>query len=205
MFILPNDKWFFTRLDQVEKIARTDGNLKQLKLVSDTKNYIKKGTFTSRKHADRVLYYWGKPDRIVAQKTGLSETNIRSIRGTMSEELYKLFGRDFLDNLEFGTDESLKYCKYRLEIISANRKADSYFSSDILDYIDTNSEPKNFEISECRDEYEFLKRHSFSAFLGEFRKVDPDKVAFLIRVLNREAGNPEDTYGFMTRLNEMEG
>ena len=201
---MPNDKWFFTRLDSVERVAREEGNAKQLKVVMDTKSYIKSGTFTARKHADRVLYYWGKPDRVVSQKTGLSETNIRSIRGTMSEELYRLFGREFLDNLEFGTDESLRFCRMRLSVIFMNKGSEDYFSQDILDYIESNSSVEDFDISTCKDEFLFLKKFSLSSFRKEFSTLNPNKVAFLIRVLNRESGSPEDTYSFMRRLDELE-
>lgn len=201
---MPNDKWFFTRLDSVERVAREEGNAKQLKVVMDTKSYIKSGTFTTRKHADRVLYYWGKPDRVVSQKTGLSETNIRSIRGTMSEELYRLFGREFLDNLEFGTDESLRFCRMRLSVISMNKGSEDYFSQDILDYIESNSSVEDFDISTCKDEFLFLKKFSLSSFRKEFSTLNPNKVAFLIRVLNRESGSPEDTYSFMRSLDELE-
>lgn len=202
---MPNDKWFFTRLDSVERIAKEEGNAKQLKVVMDTKSYIKSGTFTTRKHADRVLYYWGKPDRVVSQKTGLSETNIRSIRGTMSEELYRLFGREFLGNLEFGTDESIRFCRMRLSVISMNKGSEDYFSQDILDYIESNSSVEDFDISTCKDEFLFLKKFSLSSFRKEFSTLDPNKVAFLIRVLNRESGSPEDTYSFMRSLDELEG
>lgn len=201
---MPNDKWFFTRLDSVERVAMEEGNAKQLKVVMDTKSYIKSGTFTARKHADRVLYYWGKPDRVVSQKTGLSETNIRSIRGTMSEELYRLFGREFLDNLEFGTDESLRFCRMRLSVISMNKGSEDYFSQDILDYIESNSSVEDFDISTCKDEFLFLKKFSLSSFRKEFSTLNPNKVAFLIRVLNRESGSPEDTYSFMRSLDELE-
>ena len=202
---MPNDKWFFTRLDSAERIAKEEGNVKQLKVVTDTKSFIKSGTFTSRKHADRVLYYWGKPDRVVSQKTGLSETNIRSIRGTMSEELYRLFGREFLDNLEFGTDESLRFCRLRLSVISSNKGSVDYFSQDALDYIDANSEVEDFDISTCKDEFLFLKKYSLASFKKDFASLNPNKVAFLIRVLNRESGSPEDTYSFMRSLDELEG
>lgn len=202
---MPNDKWFFTRLDSAERVAREEGNAKQLKVVADTKSFIKSGTFTSRKHADRVLYYWGKPDRVVSQKTGLSETNIRSIRGTMSEELYRLFGREFLDNLEFGTDESLRFCRLRLSVISSNKRSEDYFSQDALDYIDANSEVEDFDISTCKDEFLFLKKYSLASFKRDFANLNPNKVAYLIRVLNRESGSPEDTYSFMRSLDELEG
>ena len=123
----------------------------------------------------------------------------------MSEELYRLFGREFLDNLEFGTDESLRFCRMRLSVISMNKGSEDYFSQDILDYIESNSSVEDFDISTCKDEFLFLKKFSLSSFRKEFSTLDPNKVAYLIRVLNRESGSPEDTYSFMRSLDELEG
>ncbi len=200
---MANSKWFFTRIDQMEKLAKSSENTDQLQLVIKTKNFIKEGKFTTRKHAVKVLSYWGKTDSYVASKTGLSETNIRAIRGKLSLELFQLFGSDYLDCLEAGDKKSLRYCSFRLNLIISNKNASDFFPEEYLDYIDENSELESFEILDCKEEYEFLKRYSKANFKKELSSLNPNKVAFLIRVLNKEEGSVEETYSFMKRLMEV--
>lgn len=197
-------KWFFTRIDMAEKEAQECGNQKKLKVIWDVRNYVKSGSFSTRKNAARVLYYWGYPDSYVSKRTGLSETNVRNIRGTTSEELYKIFGEAFLDNLDKGSDESLRACRQSLDLIVSGKSAKDFFSIDLIDYVNSESVGGSFDISECHKEYEFLKKYSLPAFRSDLSKVDVNKVAFLLRVLDGKEGMLEDTYGFMRRLRELE-
>lgn len=197
-------KWFFTRIDMAEKEAQKSGNREKLRVIWNVRNYIKSGSFSSRKNAARVLYYWGYPDSYVSKRTGLSETNVRNIRGTTSEELYKIFGEAFLDNLDKGSEESLRACRQSLDLIVSGRSAKDFFSMDLIDYVNSKSTGGSFEISECHKEYEFLKKYSLPVFRADLSRVDVNKVAFLLRVLDGTEGMLEDTYGFMKRLKELE-
>lgn len=196
-------KGFFTRLDEIEKKARESGNGRQVSMVVETKKYIKQGSFIKRKNADLVLRYWGIEDRKVSQGTGLSETNVRGIRKDMSDKLFKLFGSDYLDALEYGDDVHLRKCKYKLSIVSTGKGSYDYFPTEFLDIVNSASVEVDFSLAECKEEYKFLKDFCITSFSGRLSMLDANKVRYLLRVLDRKAGTPEDTFSFMRKLDEL--
>lgn len=196
-------KSFFRRVDECEESAKIRENIRMQRLLQDMRKYIKKGEFSSSKKAVRVLLYWGQPDHAVAKCTGYKESSVRVIRRNLSNELYDLFGNDFFTVLEDGDKKALDECTYRFNLVQKKERADSYIPQELIEKIIEGGEFENFSVKECSQEIAFLVQHSIQSFQKGMEGLDKNKLLFLIRVLNKEAGTSADTFKFMSLMDGL--
>ncbi len=198
------NRTFFVEFDEVERIVKDRGDTVRIKLLIEVKNYAKGCTYSSRKNAKEVITYWSRPSEDVATILGMSDGNVRQIKTMLSDSLYTIFGGDFLEKICKGSIEDLRECKLLLQVLKQKSSIERYFSKEEVDIVASLASHEDFDISECKEEYLFLKRHCLQNFKLELLKVDPSKVAFLMRVIEGKAGTPRDIYGFIKKFNEME-
>jgi hypothetical protein len=193
----------FTVIDSVEKSAKNSGNKEQLELAMETKNFVKTTSIIKRKNWDVIRNFWNKPDTLIAERTGIKESNIRGIKKQVSDQIIALLGKDFISNMVVGSPEGVKDCKYRLSVLQENKKVSNFFPYEFVDAVQNASVEIDFETRDCKAELDFLKRFSLPSFTKQLQELDPDKVAYLLRVLDRQAGTYEETFRFIKALESI--
>lgn len=196
---------FFVEYDMAEKAMRERKDLKRLKLLSEVKAFAKSCTYTRRKHATDVIYYWTKESKDVAVLTGLKDGDIRGIKTQVSKQLFEIFGRDFFDKICNGSDEDFMDCHFKFKSVTNTKDAYYFFPREYIDIIrEDDVSIKEFDVKDCAEEYKFLKSFCMQNFRGKIRTLDKDKLCFLLNILEGKAGSPRDRYGMSKRLAELE-
>ena len=201
-----NRTWFFNVVDRIERDSLITGNRQQYAVVRDLKSYIQKGTFTRYRHAKEILSYWGMSDREIMNLPHSSfrtKSNINAQRTRLSDDLYDLFGVDFLDKLRKGDKPSLTDCQNVLSILKNGKHVTDYIPQEFVDYIFLHSDTQDFTLKDCAKEYQFLKRYSIQSFKKDLKALNINKVYYMIRILKGESGNIKDTVSFITSLNRI--
>lgn len=197
---------FCNELDRASELARKDENSEQLELIEEVKDYVKSARFTDYKKAKLLLGAWGLSDVEASRETGLKPDNIRVVRKKFSDALYERFGEDYISLLSAGDEESLSECRKRLRVVSSDKKASDYIPSDYIKEVRRLSSHRVFDLrSECRKEFTFLQEFSYANFRKRLMELDPNKVAYVLRVLNEEEGTLAETDTLRRVLESMEG
>ena len=201
-----NRTWFFNVVDRIERDSLNTGNRQQYSVVRELKSYIQRGTFTRYCHAKEILSYWGMSDKQIMELPNSSfrtKSNINAQRTRLSDDLYDLFGEEFLEKLKKGDKASLDECKYVIDLLKINRDITDFIPQEFVDYIFLHSETQDFKLNECTKEYQFLKRYSVQSFKRELRSLNINKVFYMLRILKGEAGKFEETYKFIASLERL--
>lgn len=192
---------FFYRLDKMIEKAEIDKNEKLFFFCRDVKEYIMKGTFTRYKKVETYLDYWGETDSYMSARTGIKESTIRVTRRDLSNALYELFGYDFFTILEKGDKESITEGLYRLALASKQISSKTYVHRSIIHDIRDGAVDMEFlDLEDCRNEIEFLSRHSLKRIEKELSMLDKNKLAYLLGMLDNEKGSSKDIVHLVKRL-----
>ena len=198
---------FFNRLDNSYKSALRKDNFTLLSFISEVKDWIKECHFTRYKAAREVLSQWGLPDTKAAENLNMTAGNIRYVRSTLSRELFALFGNDFCNYLDNGSNESYKDAVKIFTLVKWNVKPFDFFPMEYLHIIEslpTEKSKEFFNAKDCRKEYEFLRSYSISSFKKKIESLDKNKLAYVLKVLKRESGSVLDTYIYVLGLKMLE-
>jgi hypothetical protein len=195
---------FFNRLDGAYREALTSKHNQQLaSFIIQVKEWIQLGTFSKYKYAKEVLSQWGLSDTKAAENTQMSPGNIRFARSSLSNSLFSLFGSDFCDYLDHGDIQSLINAKHIFEYVKWGKSARDYIPQEMIQIIELSGCAKDFDARDCRAEYDFLKKYSIQQFKNDLNEVDKDKVLYVLKVLNGQAGVPLESYRFINDLNNL--
>lgn len=197
---------FFTEIDRAEIVLKDRKDLTRLKFLSDVKKYIKGCTYTARKHAKEVLYYWTMRSADVAVIVGISDGDVRNIKTEVSKILYGMFGKDFIKKIVEGTDEEFLECNFVFRnIMSSFKDSYCYFPREYVEVMRSEGVSDTFSLSECKEEYNFLLKHCNTHFKEDLEKVNKDKLCFLLDVLDGKKGTPRERYSISRLLSKTEG
>lgn len=186
---------FFYSLDRIMETSKDEGNTEVYKICEELKEFIKSATFTRIKDSRLILGYWGEPDSYVEDVTGKSANSIRQLRLRLSKQLYELLGYDFFGLLEEGSQKSLRECIFRMRLASKDLEAKRYLYRELIDTVKANSEVDDeIDITTCKNEIQFLVKHSRSALASEMSTLDMNKLNYLIRMLDNETGSLGNIY-----------
>lgn len=203
-FMQKNHVSFFSEYSKVELKAFEVRDEAKLKILFDTKEFANKCSYIKVKSAEDVCYYsWDKRSEEICRILGCSDTLVRNIRRKISDALYDVLGKDYLDMIDEGSRESLRQCYLRLSIADSNVNIYNYFPRELVDIINRSAGTvKDFDTKDCRNEFLFLKRISLSYARNALSdgSVDPAKVEYMLRVLEGKAGTVSDTFNFLRSL-----
>lgn len=189
---------FFYSLDKTMSDARITRNEDLFKLCYDVKNYVMTGNFTGYKKAKMLLSYWGEADSFVASMTGMKQGTVRVTRRNLSNELYELFGYDFFNIIATGSKKDISEGRYRLGLVMKDISADSFLYRELINNVVLGSEYNDdIDIKSCALEIDFLVKHSKNRIEKELEMLDKDKLAYLIRMLNKESGSITNIYNLV--------
>jgi hypothetical protein len=139
-------------------------------------------------------------DGAIASRLGIEPATVRNHCMSVSNDLYRLFGKNFFDLLS-------NFSQNREKVLSAVERAESaggsafdYILSDVLTLV--GEEPATpMPIEDCDKELDFLACYSRSFLSSSVSSIDLGKVAYLISVLNGDAGSSSEWKLISDRLN----
>lgn len=174
--------------------------IKELLLTGKYSNYRK-----TKELAELILN--GYVDSAISIKLNVDENTVRTNKRTLSNELYSIFGEDFIDLFQnFNKNRSL--INKRIILAKANFSGGaSYIANqlpiDVVSLLRGYSLEEgvitSFNIEDCKKELQFLGRFCIKNIQKELSELDPAKVAYIFKLIN-EGGNPDDCYEIYRRL-----
>ena len=191
---MPRRTNFCIELDRIKKSAVSMNDSAQEELTSSIIKFAKSGSYIHKKNVGEVLSCWGMTDKEVSEETGLGAANIRLIRQKISDALYDKFGEDFISLLGSGEEKNLQECERRFRVVRANKKVSDYIPAVFIKEVVEVAKDRDFSLrSDCKAEFEFIKKYSFASFRKDLQSIDMDKVAYVLRVLDQKAGSMSET------------
>ena len=176
-------------MDNAISDAQENSNTDLRSLCYDVKDFVLEGTFTNYKKVKMLLSYWGYPDNYVSKMTGMKEGTVRVARRNLSNELYELFGYDFFEVISIGDKRAISDGKARLDLVRKGFSADNFLYRDLIMQICSQSEvDDDIDVKDCAPEIRFLVYHSKQNIGRELARLNMNKLAYLIRMLNNETG-----------------
>lgn len=174
-------------------------------IYSTVESFLKEGNYSSYRNANALaeMKLNRRTDTYIATQLGISEATVRVHTRNVSNELYSIFGASFLSQLSNYKEnrDFVNSVMYRIKY--RGKMAISYILSDVVLAIKGN-QPNNqsYELQDCHQEIDFLRRYSNQFLQSAMHEVDMDKLKFLIGVLDGKAGKPEDWYGLISNIVE---
>lgn len=183
----------FREIMRTEEILRSNPDTSELRmsLFNDLKNFILGGAYTNYRGKEVFLQYAFYKDDIIAKKLGISEAGVRRVRARLSDQLYRIIGKGTIDTILGGTEEELASLQPYIKGLANTVSSGSLFSGEVLhlvNYLCLDSS-ENFNIEDCTVELGMLRMLSFPLLKEAFNHVDIEKLNYLIRVLDGEAGD----------------
>ena len=176
-------------MDNVISDAQESKNVELRNLCYEVKDFVLEGTFTNYKKVKTLLSYWGYPDNYVSKMTGMKGGTVRVARRNLSNELYELFGYDFFEVLSIGDKKALVDGKARLDLAKSGFSAENFLYRELIMKICSQAEvDDSIDVKSCAPEIQFLVRHSKQNVERELSRLDVNKLAYLVRMLNNETG-----------------
>ena len=148
----------------------------------------------------------GNPLEQVAKVMGISEKSVYNQVIIVSNELFSLFGTDFVTKLT-------NYKENKEDVDSAIRRAKKqgkgsleYLIPDVVSLVvSEETAPIHYDIMECSTELTFLATYSKKALKSGFKDCDSSKLQYLLDVLDGKAGTTKDWASLTEWLSITEG
>lgn len=198
-------KNFFRGLDLTENYAKTVEDSELYTLCNNVRAYIMQADFTNCKRAEEYLALWGETDSSASKILGVSESTVRVTRRNMSNVLYELFGFDFFTVIKSAGSKGIKEGGLRLETVRGAYSSKTLVPLEVRSSILRDADLRSMDIHDCADEIKFLAKYSVPNILKEMQELDVDKLAFLLRVLDRCDGTLSDTNNFTNFILNFKG
>ena len=161
----------------------------------EVQRFVETGKYSSCKKAaeigKRLLAGYSKDE--IAQLFNLSPETIRTNKKNMSAELWLLFPSDFFDRLcDYANNRDyIKSCLYSISTYDVT--SDKIVLLDVLREISNRSDgidSFDYSLQELGNELDFLLRYSKGFLENEFASVDIDKLAYILKVLDKKKVSP---------------
>ena len=180
-------------------------NQEKAAIYKKIEKYILDCSFTKKGGNSKLTFYLmnGYKYPEIARILNRSESGIRSRTTDYSNTLYKYFGDDFFDLMSDYTKNKVEIAKRCYIVFNTGENIRAmYVPTYILKYIEGNKNLIDLEkcdMASCRDEIEFLIENSIPVVESKIKDLDPDKLEYVLKVLEAKTGSIEDRYN-ITRL-----
>lgn len=201
-------KSFFNEMVAIRKDLNRDSNPVKAMAYNNLQEYVIGCTYTTYKHAKRVvsMALTGISYAEIAKRIGVSESTIRQhLIVTLSGKLYDVFGSDFFRLFrEFDSNESTILKRVYL----ATREDINRYEvcpEELLNYVADNNDylaNSTYSLEECRAELAVVIKYSKLSLRKDLEKLDPNKLNYVLRVLDGLSGSAEDRYNFIMKLED---
>lgn len=125
-----------------------------------------------------------------ARILGVAPSTVRDKRSILSRKAYNALGDDFFTLVE---NNDLRGVSERIAMVLDNVTSADLILTEVVSQITktVSKVPKGVRIEDCADEIKVLKQYSYATVNEQLGNVDPDKLAYVIAVLDSDA-SPKD-------------
>lgn len=202
-------KNFFRCMKECKDAIFKSKNSDAGKIWLEVKKFVETGKYTSYKRADELvkLILGGYTDKYIANSLGIGETTVRIHKRNLSNDLYGLFGIDFFDLLaDYDNNRELVGSRM-ISVRNVDVKSTDLFPEDLLALVNSTSvtDISELDIDSCRAEVSYLLKHSLTSLKTDFKKVNVDKLNYLLGIINCTKGTPKDRYYLLSLLLKEDG
>lgn len=199
---------FFLQLRDCKQEIVNNRDREAAGAYSEVVSIIKGLSFSSYKKAQTLvsLVLDGNPMQRVAEIMGISEKSAYNQTIIVSNELFNLFGNDFLIKLK-------SYKENKEDIDSAIHRAKEhgkgsleYIIPEVVSLVSSEEVvSESYDIMECSTELTFLATYSKKAIRTGFKECNKSKLRYLLNVLDGKAGTTKDWASLTDWLGIREG
>ena len=164
-------------------------------IYSSVEKFVRDGRYSSYRKASELatMRLSNYSEEAIAAQLSINVGTVRTHTRNVSNELYQLFGTNFLGMLS-------NYAEHRREVNSVmyrvkhqGEMAISYVLPEAISVAKgRQSTPKDFPMSDCSREIDFLRRYSREFLSKALEEVDIDRLMYLIDILDGKRGSPMD-------------
>lgn len=149
-------------------------------------DFIFSGVWTKSEKIKSMLPMINEDASLIAQKMGLTKTNVLASRSQSSDKLRKILGKNLHERLL--SQDKKEYQNFRIRMqcaIAEVTNINEIISPEQLNNLCMCDSSKVFEISECENEIAFLASISIPSILHRLDNLDREKLDFILGVLSK--------------------
>jgi hypothetical protein len=148
--------------------------------------FIYSAVYTKRKNALLLLEKFNYPRRVLAEELQIGVDAVNITLSRISDDAYKVLGRNFADVLKYGTELELDELRAVVENYPSPLKLFEIFPAELVNSIKNGVLEKNcYKLCDCKRELTILHWYSLNKMREILLTVDGDKLGYLIRSLER--------------------
>lgn len=140
------------------------------------------------KQKEEIEMYYKSPVKVWVKNTGRSPKNCNLILKRASDSIRDKIGYDKINKILNGTIQDVKHVRNALVVARYERWADDMIMYDALKRIRKYPCHKEYEISELKDELEFLKVFVKWTWDFNIKKLSVEKLSYIVEILNNSEG-----------------
>ena len=157
-----------------------------IQMYNEIKDFIYSGVWTKSAKTKEMLTMIDEGAGLIANKLGLSKTNVLASRSQASEKLRKVLGKNLSSNILSNDSVIYENYRYKMQCAIAETMPDSeILFPEILNRLNAFDTEEVFDLSECEKEIDFLSDLSIPKILNRLDSLDRKKLDFILRVLNK--------------------
>lgn len=196
-------KFIFTQLKDVEEhLTVSEVSPLRKELLERVKTYLESGEFTSYKKFDTLLSVRFASSDLQAKVLDVNPTNLRRIKSQVTQEALAVIGDKTFDIIMYGSEAEVKRLLRDLPVLFDDSCSETLFSLNLLEKVKLVGVDATtaYPVSDCKPELALLYWLCNTRLPELLSNVDIDRVAFLLRCINRTGGTKEDRLEIMRVL-----
>lgn len=166
------------------------------------KRYIERGGFSSVRYDGEfsILVMDGYDDDYIANKFGISVATVRGHRRRIGKALESILGEDFCQLFYHYQDNKEEIRKRTIGLEVNDVSTFDLLPRELIGSQDCRRQKLSFDLSDCRDELDFLEKHCLSIINSERSRLDVNKIAYLLDVIDGYCGSTSVRTEVLLRL-----
>lgn len=176
----------FKEIDRALVLTDDEVRLNALRQVN---KFIKSGKWERREgSAKQVLSVLGMKQSKACEYLGITESNYKVMMKRASDYIKEIIGENTIDDILHGDAEHLKSAITNFNINTNSYLPSTYIPEVILNNIQRGYD-REYNYDDLQSEIDFFKKYCTESILEEMRKLDKDKLGYIIALL----GNTQKT------------
>lgn len=157
-----------------------------LQMYNEIKDFIYSGVWSKSVKTKEMLPLMNESAGLIANRLGLSKTNVLASRSQASEKLRKILGKNLSSNILSNDLAIYENFRYRMQCAVAETLSnEEILFPEIIDRLNAFDTDKVFDLQECEKEIDFLSELSIPRVLYKLDTLDREKLDYILGVLHK--------------------
>lgn len=196
-------KFIFDQLQDVELyLNRNNASEERWQAFNFVKDFVESGSYSAYRRFNELFEVRFETIERQRKILGIASENLRKVRSELTRDALGVIGNDTLNTIMYGSDKDVKKLLRDLPLVLEKPVVKMMFPLSLFDLLDK-TEPNlkaSFPISDCKPELALLYWLSADRLPELISNVDVDRLAYLIRCLEKIVGTRDDRLEIMRVL-----